>query len=102
MRDLLVPAYHLYGEPIITTTTPSLTWRGVAGAFWYTIERSPSGLDGSWVPICEKCTDNDAPWIDKNRPAGTVWYKIEASNLSATGVFSAIQEDPLLLPVSDP
>jgi mannan endo-1,4-beta-mannosidase len=96
MRAVSVPAYRMYGEPLITTTTPQVAWRGVAGAFWYTIERSPSGLDGSWVTICEKCTDNEAPWMDKSRPPGTAWYKIEASNPSETGVYSAIEEDQQL------
>jgi len=101
MRDMPVPAYRLYGEPLITTTTPRLAWRGVAGASWYTIERSTSGLEGPWVTICAKCTDNETPWMDKNRSPGAVWYKIEASNLSETGVYSAIQEDQQL-PVRDP
>jgi len=100
MRDMPVPAYRLYGEPLITTTTPRLAWRGVAGASWYTIERSTSGLEGPWVTICAKCTDNETPWMDKNRSPGAAWYKIEASNLSETGIYSAIQEDQQL-PVRD-
>ena len=59
MRNMPVPVYRMYGEPLITTTTPRLAWRGVAGAFWYTIERSSSGLDGSWVILCMRCTDNE-------------------------------------------
>jgi len=100
MRNLPAPAYHMYGEPLITKTTPGLAWRGVAGAFWYTIERSTSSVEGPWVPICVKCTDNESPWMDKNRPPGTAWYKIEASNFSETGAYSAIQEVQQL-PVRD-
>ena len=48
MRNMPVPAYRMYGELLITTTTPRLAWRGVAGAFWYIVERSSSGLNGPW------------------------------------------------------
>jgi hypothetical protein len=98
MRNTPVPAYQLYGVPTITTTTPKLAWQGVAGAFWYTIERSRSGRDGTWVTICEKCTDNEVPWMDKSRPPGTVWYKIKASNSSEAGGYSAPKEDQQLPP----
>lgn len=101
MSDVPVPAYRLQGEPLITTTTPRLAWRGVAGAFWYTVERSTAGPEGPWHPICKKCTDNETPWMDKNRPPGTVWYRIEAFTLSETGTYSAVQEDRPL-PVRDP
>ncbi len=101
MRKAPVPAYHMAGEPLITTTTPRLAWRGVAGAFWYTIERSTSGPHGPWLHICIKCTDNETPWMDRKRPPGTVWYRIEAFSLSETGAYSAIQEDQPL-PVRDP
>ena len=96
MRNMPVPAYRMYGEPLITTTTPRLAWRGVAGAFWYTIERSSSGLDGSWVILCMRCTDNEFSWLDKSRPVEPAWYKIEASNPSETGVYSAIKKDQQL------
>ena len=96
MRNMPVPAYHMYGEPLITATTPRLAWRGVAGAFCYTIERSTSGIDRPWILLCMKCTDNESPWMNKNRPVGPAWYKIEASNFSETGVCSAIQEDQQL------
>ncbi|HYX51235.1 MAG TPA: hypothetical protein VE843_15920, partial [Ktedonobacteraceae bacterium] len=97
MREMPVPAYRMYGEPLITATTPKLTWQGVEGAFWYTIERSTSGVSGPWVQLCVKCTDNETPWMDTSRPGvGRAWYKIEASNLSETGVYSAIEEDQQL------
>lgn len=96
MRKMPVPAYRMFGVPSITTTTPRLAWRGVAGAFWYIIERSSSGSEGPWLTICTMCTDNETPWMDKNKPPGTVWYRIEAFNFSEMGPYSAIQEDQQL------
>jgi mannan endo-1,4-beta-mannosidase len=101
MKGVRVPVYRTFGDPLITKTTPELEWRGVAGAFWYTIERSQSGPDGPWIVICDRCTDNETPWMDKNRPVGLVWYRIKASNPSGAGNYSAIQEGERL-PVGDP
>lgn len=82
------------GDPIITGVIPGLTWRGVAGADKYTIERTTTGPNGSWTVICDQCaTDNDTPWLDKHRPAGTVWYRVKAYSLSGVaGNYSVAYE----------
>jgi mannan endo-1,4-beta-mannosidase len=97
MKGVLVPAAHnLLGYPLITSTKPALEWRGVAGAYLYTVERSTAGPDGPWKIICDKCvTDNQAPWIDRKKPAGKVWYRIIAYDMSgaASSYSPAFQDD---------
>ena len=88
MRQLSVPAESIPGVPLIVLAlrnTPYnvLEWRGTAMAASYTIERSTSGANGPWTVICDKCaTDNSTPWEDTTSPAGTVWYRVTAYNLS--------------------
>ena len=85
MKGEQAPAYKLSTSPLITNTTPGLEWRGVAGADTYTIERSTAGPDGPWKRICDRCaTDNDLPWIDKNKPKGKLWYRMIAYSPSGT------------------
>lgn len=88
MAGLSVPDNRISGTPVITSTTPGLEWRGVAGAATYSIERSTQGPDGPWVVICRKCvTDNTTPWFQQEDPPGTkAWYRIQA--FSMTGVAS--------------
>ena len=87
MRGMPIPAVHITDSPFITGSTPGLEWRGVAGADTYTIERSTSGPGGPWAIICDRCaTDNSMPWIDKERPRQTVWYRVQA--FSSSGVAS--------------
>ena len=60
-----------------------LEWRGTAVAASYTIERSTAGANGPWTVICNQCaTDTSTPWTDKAPPAGNVWYRVTAYNLS--------------------
>jgi mannan endo-1,4-beta-mannosidase len=101
MRSAQAPALQLFGDPLITNTTPRLEWRGVAGAYWYTIERSTTGPDGPWIRICTRCTDNESPWMDNNKPVGTVWYRIAAINPSGAGDYSAAREGTPL-PIDNP
>lgn len=83
MSNLPAPLLALHGAPVITRTLAGLTWRGVAGADTYTIERSKKGPGGPWIMICKRCaTDNTLPWIDKSRPKQAVWYRIQAFSLS--------------------
>lgn len=91
MKGIPAPPRRISGEPVITGTSPGLEWRGVAGAFWYTIERSIVGPEGPWTPVCSQCTDNDTPWIDKERPPGIVWYRIQARSPSEAGKYSVIR-----------
>ncbi len=83
MQGVAVPVQEITGTPVIVTATSRLEWRGVAGAYKCTIERSTTGREGDWKVICNQCaTDNDTPWIDKTRPKGPVWYRIKAYSLS--------------------
>lgn len=88
MRNLSAPKEDVPGTALINGVLSSsvgnvLTWRGTAIAARYTIERSQSGINGPWVVICDKCaTDLSTPWTDKTAPAGTVWYRITAYNIS--------------------
>jgi hypothetical protein len=104
MRGMAVPSHSPPGAPLITGTIPGLEWRGVAGAYRYTLERSNSGPDGPWITICNQCaTDNSTPWIDPKRPAGKVWYRIIAYSLSETASsYSSAYEEDSPLPAVDP
>ena len=87
MRNAPVPTIPISGTPVITSTMPGLEWRGVAGAYAYTIERSVAGPGGPWTVVCNRCaTDNDTPWFIESQQE-TVWYRVQASSLS--GIESA-------------
>lgn len=98
VRQLRMHAYNMRQEPVPVDSTPGaprvdvvirdssndvLVWRGTALAASYTIERSTSGADGPWTVICDKCaTDMNTPWVDTTTPAGALWYRVIAYNLS--------------------
>jgi endo-1,4-beta-mannosidase len=98
VRELRIHAYKMRGIQVPADSTPSvpvltriirngpndvLLWRGTAVAASYTIERSASGPDGPWIVICNKCAmDTSTPWTDTTTPAGALWYRVTAYNLS--------------------
>lgn len=89
MRGTTVPAVSIPGSPLINvvikgaSTGDVLVWRGTALAASYTIERSTSGANGPWTIICDECaTDVSTPWTDRSTPAGALWYRVTAYNLS--------------------
>src|SRR6266487_2391324 len=88
MRNLSVPDESPPGAPLIAVVIRDgpddvLVWRGAALAASYTVERSTSGANGPWRVICDKCaTDRSTPWKDTTTPAGTLWYRVVAYNLS--------------------
>jgi hypothetical protein len=98
VRQLLTHAYKMRGIPVPEDSVPGvpainvvirsgandvLVWRGTAVAASYTIERSTSGATGPWTIICDKCaTDISTPWVDMTTPAGALWYRVTAYNLS--------------------
>lgn len=90
MRHAPVPADSTPGVPMIDvvirgSSSDVLVWRGTALGASYTIERSTSGADGPWKVICDTCaTDTSTPWVDTTTPAGVLWYRVTAYNL--TGV----------------
>ncbi len=103
VRMLRAHAYTLSGLPIPTDDrpgTPLITsiwrnkifWRGAAGAYAYTIERSTISRAGPWTVLCDRCaTDNDTPWADITQPSGQLWYRVKASTSSGTyGSYSDI------------
>ncbi len=95
MRNIPVPAIPISGTPVITSTLPGLEWRGVAGAYAYTIERSVAGPDGPWMILCNRCaTDNDTPWFIESQQK-IAWYRVQAYSLSGIGsAFSSPLDQP--------
>jgi mannan endo-1,4-beta-mannosidase len=87
-------AYAMQGQPVSTSKSPgtpqitfvtnnAIAWRGAAGADTYMVERSTVSSDGPWTVICDRCaTDDDTPWLDTSRPAGSVWYRVRAYSVS--------------------
>ncbi len=88
MRQIPAPAVGVPDVPLLHTVLKNgannaLIWRGTALAASYSIERSTVGANGPWNVICDKCvTDLSPPWVDETTPAGTVWYRITAYNVS--------------------
>src|SRR2546429_80851 len=88
MRNASVPADRIPGVPVLNVVIRGgpddiVVWRGIALAASYTIERSTSGANGPWRVICDKCaTDTSTSWKDRTTPAGTLWYRVIAYNLS--------------------
>src|SRR5260370_40459 len=77
------PGVHLIDVVIRNAASDVLVWRGTALAASYSIERSTSGASGPWTVICDRCaTDNSTPWVDTTAPAGALWYRVIAYNLS--------------------
>ena len=95
MRGLPVPTEDIPDRPIITSIQQNkIFWRGVDGAYTYTIERSRRSRNGPWTILCDRCaTDDDAPWTDTSRPPGQLWYRIRASTSSGVyGPYSYIYQ----------
>jgi mannan endo-1,4-beta-mannosidase len=95
MSGLAVPAHGIPKAPLITRIRQNaIFWRGTANADRYTVERSTIGPLGPWTIVCSQCaTDNDTPWIDSTRPAGTIWYRVKGHNLSGSeGEYSPVYE----------
>src|SRR5258708_12999646 len=88
MRCIALPTCNAPGVPFIdvvirNAASDVLVWRGTALAASYSIERSTSGASGPWTVICDRCaTDNSTPWVDTTAPAGALWYRVIAYNLS--------------------
>jgi len=88
MRGIPLPTFNTPGVPLIdvvirNAASDVLVWRGTALAASYSIERSTSGASGPWTVICDRCaTDNSTPWVDTTAPAGALWYRVTAYNLS--------------------
>lgn len=88
MRHTPVPAGSAPGTPVIDVVIRGgpndvLVWRGAAFAADYTVERSTTGANGPWAVICDKCaTDLSTPWTDTMTPAGALWYRVIAYNIS--------------------
>jgi len=93
-HDLRLHAYAMRGlsplpdslppAPLITSVSDGrVAWRGAVLADRYTIERATHGPGGPWTVACVRCaTDNTTPWTDVSQPAGVVWYRVRAYNLS--------------------
>ena len=96
MRGMRVPANSLPASPLLQVVIRGgsqnvLIWRGATLAASYTIERSTSGANGTWMVICNKCaTDTSTPWTDTTAPAGAAWYKVTAYNVSGMAGMSSI------------
>lgn len=96
-RSNLVAASPATEAPLVTSLINNgsanlLTWRGVAGADRYSVERATAGPDGPWTLVCDKCAgDNETPWTDQATPAGQAWYRVRAFNMAGVaGSYSAV------------
>ncbi len=91
--------------PLITEVNQSsglVTWRGVAGADTYTVERLVKG--GNWTTICNRCaTDYTTPWKDASKGGIQSWYRVKAHNLAGVaGDYSATFPAGAPVPVTAP
>ena len=93
IRGAATPAYAAPGAPVITSVAHNkVAWRGTTIAVNYTVERSTLGMQGPWTVLCDRCaTDAMTPWTDSSKPAGTVWYRVQAYNMTGTaGPYSPV------------
>jgi hypothetical protein len=101
MRGTAAPATSTDGRPLVTSirnigSAVLLSWRGVAGAATYTIERSTAGSGGPWTVVCNQCvTDVAASWTVTGPAAG--WYRVTPISRSGTAgtVSEPVQYDAL-------
>jgi hypothetical protein len=88
MSKAAVPTVSVPGVPMINVVIRGgrndvLVWRGATLAASYKIERATLGAKGPWTVICDKCvTDASPPWTDPATPAGALWYRVIAYNIS--------------------
>ncbi len=70
--------------PLITSVQGNmLAWRGVVGAYTYSVERSAVSASGPYTVVCDQCaTDNTTPWLDSSRPTGPIWYRVRAYTMT--------------------
>jgi mannan endo-1,4-beta-mannosidase len=84
MMDVIPAQFAVIGQPtIVSAVKGRITWRGVAGALNYSIERSQDLVEiGSWHMVCDQCVNDQHPsWQDPNVPAsGPVWYRVTPYN----------------------
>jgi mannan endo-1,4-beta-mannosidase len=92
MRGLPTPAHPVPTIPRITSSVNAISWRGVAGADRYTVERSLTGPNGPWLVICAQCkSDWDAPLPDTVSSLDTPLYRVKAHNLDGVaGPYSQV------------
>jgi fibronectin type 3 domain-containing protein len=65
----------------------TITWDPQSGVAIYTLERR-AGENGEWTPLPE-VAGSTTTYTDQNRPAGTYYYRVAASNSYGPGPWSA-------------
>ncbi|MEI6222648.1 MAG: carbohydrate binding domain-containing protein [bacterium] len=86
---LNAPVLH---EVVHGSKGPLLTWRGVVGANWYSIQRSTD--NEKWETVTDTATDMSAPFADAGATEGiSYYYRIQAKSSAGIGsAFSNIQQ----------
>ncbi len=86
MRQQTPPQLMLREAPIILDASEGqITFRGVAGGALYTLEKSATGDEGTWLPWIEREPYQNGMWSDPLRVKGnTVYYRVRA--ISKDGV----------------
>lgn len=109
MRGISVPIYGVPWTPAISSldTGGYINWRGAAIGATYQVQRATAGASGPWTTATSgSVTDNGTPWLDSAHPVGTVWYRVQAANLSGVfGPFSVVKSVTYSggsSPISDP
>ncbi|MBE7680109.1 cellulase family glycosylhydrolase [Paenibacillus sp. P13VS] len=85
MSDRSLPAELIPERPVILNADRGcITFRGVVGAAYYTVERSLTGEEGSWQTIYDKrSADHSRQWIDPTRVQSTsAFYRVKAINVA--------------------
>lgn len=75
-----------------------LAWEQVVGATGYTIQRSTTGLVGSFTTLATSAVNN---YLDASATVGTqYWYQIASNNASGTSAFQTIGTNGLALTIT--
>lgn len=91
MRGESVPEAGMLDKPIIIGAEGKIVFRGVAGAAYYTVERSSEGEAGPWSIVYEKRpVDHEEGWHDPVRiHTQEAWYRVKGISLSGqSGAYS--------------
>ncbi|MCL6456742.1 MAG: cellulase family glycosylhydrolase [Gorillibacterium sp.] len=75
-----VPLHRVPDAPTILEATNAITFRGTAGAAFYTVEKSMISAEGPWTIVFERRpADHSRSWIDPRRVvAAHTWYRLKA------------------------
>lgn len=91
MRSIAAPGYPVTEAPVLAAGAGvTVTWRGVACAENYRMERSTTGAGSGFEVVSSALTEKSSPWTDPDPPTGpaSAWYRV--SGINGDGIVGAV------------